>query len=142
MSSSEEERDRALAEELRLAVGYLVRGTRAHADELTRAYAETLAQLERAGGQTIAQLAAVRGVRHQAMSRMVAEMERQELVARRPSDADARASVIALSERGRAALDRDREARRDLLARAIAGLTEQDRSLLDAVPGLLRKLVP
>ncbi|WGL50356.1 MarR family transcriptional regulator [Nocardioides sp. BP30] len=138
----DEERDRALAEELRLAVGSLVRATRAQTDELSRAHAESLAQLERQGGRTIALLAAERGVSHQAMSKAVAELERMGLVERHPHPSDARAFVIELSASGRHALRRDRDARRDSLARAIAGLDEADRALLDAVPRLLRRLMP
>lgn len=142
MTSSRERQDQELAEELRLAVSHLVRSTRAYADELTRAHAETLALLERHGERTIAELAAERGVRHQAMSRTVAELDQAGMVERRPSPSDARAFIIGLAERGRVALQRDRETRRDLLARAIAGLDDDDRRMLRSVPGLLRKLTP
>lgn len=142
MASTRESQDRELAEELRLAVSHLVRSTRAHADELPRAHAETLALLERHGGRTIAELAADRGVRHQAMSRTVAELDKAGMIERRQSPSDARAFIIRLAERGRVALQRDREARRDLLARAIAALDDDDRRRLTSVPGLLRKLTP
>lgn len=142
MRSTRDVRNRQLAEELRLAVGHLVRSTRTQADELTRSHAETLAQLERQDGQTIARLAADRGVRHQAMSRTIGELERLQLVGREQDKADARAFLIRITARGRTALERDRGARRDLLAQAIAGLDEEDKELLAAVPALLRKLVP
>lgn len=132
--------DRALAEELRLAIGSLVRTTRGQADQLPRAHAETLAQLDADDGKTIAELAARRGVRHQAMSRTVSELEDQHLIDRTPSSTDGRAFVIRLTAAGRAALQQDREARRDTLARAIATLPAQDRKTLEAVPSLLRKL--
>jgi len=132
-----------LAEELRLAVSRLVRQTRARADELPRARAETLARLEAEGGQTIAQLAEHRGVRHQAMSRGVAELEALGLVAREPDPADARASLIRLSDAGREALTRGRAARRDLLASAIAErLDDEELALLRRVPALLARLSP
>jgi DNA-binding MarR family transcriptional regulator len=63
-------------------VGRFVRATRANADVLPPTRAEVLAQLERDGPCSIAELAARRGVRHQTMSRMVADLEQLDLVAR------------------------------------------------------------
>jgi len=133
----------ALAEDLRRAVSYFVRNTRARADELTRSRAEALAQLERDGAQTIKQLATHLAVRHQAMSRTVLELENLEFVAREPSASDARASVIRLTALGRQALLRDQEARQDLIRESIAErLDDDERALLRFVPDLLRKLAP
>lgn len=130
-----------LAEELRLAVARLVRHTRAAADEMPRSRAETLALLEAGGPQTIAQLAEQRAVRHQAMSRTVAELEELGLVLREPSPTDARAFLIRIGDDGRAALDRGRRARRTLLASAISErLDEEERAVLQRVPALLAKL--
>ena len=131
----------ALAEQLRLAIGRLVRHTRAEADELPRARAECLARLEAAGSQTIAQLAEHRGVRHQAMSRSIGELEQLGLVVREPAPADARAVFIRLTRAGSNALDRDRHARRDVLTRAILErLDDDERALLGRLPALLTKL--
>ncbi|QJA00717.1 MULTISPECIES: MarR family transcriptional regulator [unclassified Leifsonia] len=130
-----------LAEDLRLAVGEFVRATRAETDVLPRVKADSLSQLERRGPQTIAQLAAARGVRHQGMSRAVAELESHGLVHRMRNPADARGWVISLSERGQAALEADRTARRDTVARGIEDrLDANERALLAQVPALLRKL--
>lgn len=131
-----------MAEALRQAVGRFVRATRANADVLPPTRAEVLAQLERDGPCTIAELAARRGVRHQTMSRMVADLEQLDLVARAANPADARGFVISLAGAGRAALDADRAARRDWLARAITErLDEDERTALADVPRLLAKLV-
>ena len=139
MSSDAQE----IAEELRLAIARLVRRTRAEADEMPRSRAETLARLEAEGAQTIAQLAEHRAVRHQAMSRSVAELEELGLVLREPSPTDARAFLIRISDEGRRALDRGRRARRTVLASAIAEhLDDEDRALLRRVPALLAKLTP
>lgn len=143
MSDADEASVAELAEDLRVSVGRLVRSTRARADELSRGRAETLARLEAAGGQTIAQLAAHRGVRHQAMSRCVTELDDLGLVRREQSPTDARASVILLSAAGREALARGRAARRDVLATAIVErLDDDERALLRRVPALLRKITP
>lgn len=133
----------ALAEELRDAVGRFVRAVRADADTLPPARATTLAHLDRHGDRTIAQLASARGVRHQGMSRTVAELEALGQVGRRPNPLDRRGWVIGLTDAGRAALERDRVARRDLVAERIASeLDAEDRRLLAAVPALLRRLAP
>ncbi|GLY92327.1 MarR family winged helix-turn-helix transcriptional regulator [Actinoallomurus iriomotensis] len=132
---------RQLAEELRQAVGRFVRATRARTDTLPPMRAEALGQLDREGPQTIAQLAAGRGVRHQSMSRMVAELEDLGLIEKIANPADGRGFVISLSPTGRAALDTDRAARRDHLAAAIAeNLDDAERRALAAVPDLLAKL--
>ncbi|WP_306210149.1 MarR family winged helix-turn-helix transcriptional regulator [Actinoplanes sp. RD1] len=130
-----------IAERLRQAVGRFVRTTRAHADTLPPTRAEALGVLHREGPRTIAALAARRGVRHQSMSRTVGELATLGLVRREPDPADGRASLISLTTAGAAALDADRQARREWLADAIATrLTPAERELLSAVPALLDRL--
>ena len=134
---------RALAEDLRLAISRLVRATRAQSSGLPRVHAEALAQLDAEGAQTIAQLAARRGVRHQGMSRAVGELESTGYVSRSPNPSDGRGYVISLTEAGHAALEHGRDLRRDLLARAITErLDDEQLELLKQVPELLRRITP
>lgn len=134
---------RELAENLRVAISRLVRAVRAQSAGLPRAHTEALAQLDADGAQTIAQLAIRRGVRHQGMSRAVAELEQNGFVSRAPNPADRRGFVISLTEQGRAALERGRDVRRDVLARAIAErLDGEEQELLRRVPDLLRRITP
>ncbi|HWC22799.1 MAG TPA: MarR family winged helix-turn-helix transcriptional regulator [Flexivirga sp.] len=136
-----EDPDQELAEQLRQAIGRLVRATRGRADALPRARAELLGQLDRDGPQTIADLAAGRAVRHQAMSRAVKDVEALGLVRREADPRDARAQLITITAAGTAAIDRDRKARRDLLATAIRErLDDAERLALQQVPRLLDKL--
>lgn len=131
----------ALAEELRVAIGRLVRYTRAQADDLPRARAESLARLEASGPQSIARLADHRGVRHQAMSRSVGELEQLGLVVREPDPADGRAVLVRLTRKGHDAINRDRQARHDVLTAAILERVDDDeRALLGRLPALLTKL--
>lgn len=133
--------ERELADQLRAAIGRLVRATRGRADALPRARAELLGQLQREGPRTIAQLAADRGVRHQAMSRAVKDVQALGLVGRAPDPRDARAQLISITGAGIAALTADRTARRDLLCSAIRErLDDDERQLLRRVPALLDKL--
>jgi DNA-binding MarR family transcriptional regulator len=130
-----------VAEQLRQAVGRLVRTTRAHADTLPRTHAETLGYLSRGGPRTIAELAELRRVKHQSMSRTVGELERLGFASRASDPADRRAFVIALTAEGAFALDSDRAARRDWVAARIAAkLTTEEQRLLAAVPALLDRL--
>jgi DNA-binding MarR family transcriptional regulator len=130
-----------LAEQLRQAIGRLVRTTRAHADALPRTHAETLGYLSREGPRTIAELAALRRVKHQSMSRTVGELDSLGFVSRAANPADARGFVITLTPAGAVALDTDRAARREWVAARIAkALTPEEQSLLAAVPALLDRL--
>jgi DNA-binding MarR family transcriptional regulator len=130
-----------LADDLRQAIGRFVRVIRAGADTLPPTRADALGYLSREGPRTIAELAARRGVKHQSMSRTVAELEELAYVTREPNPADARGFVITLTAAGEAALDADRRARRDWVAAAIrTKLTPAEQQMLRAVPLLLDRL--
>lgn len=133
--------DEEIAERLRQSVGRFVRRVRTQADTLPPTRAEALSTLQREGPQTIAQLAAHRGVKHQSMSRTVAELEALDLVGREASPDDRRAFLITLTEAGAAALEANRLARRHWVAEAIGTrLTPAEREVLNAVPTLLDRL--
>ncbi|GAA2696670.1 MarR family winged helix-turn-helix transcriptional regulator [Actinoplanes palleronii] len=137
MASSTED----IAEQLRQAVGRLVRTTRAHADTLPGTHAETLGYLSRAGPHTIAELAALRRVKHQSMSRTVGELVTAGFVSRAANPADARSFVIMLTAEGATALEADRAARQQWVAARIATtLTPAEQDLLAQVPALLDRL--
>ncbi|MBB4737737.1 DNA-binding MarR family transcriptional regulator [Actinoplanes octamycinicus] len=141
MAASNEPDLTDIAEQLRQACARLVRTTRAHADSLPRTHAETMGYLSREGPRTIAELAALRRVTHQSMSRTVAELERLDFVSRTPNPADARGFVITLTPHGEIALDHDRSARREWVASRIATtLTRDEQRLLAAIPALLDRL--
>ncbi|WIM96171.1 MarR family transcriptional regulator [Actinoplanes oblitus] len=130
-----------VAEQLRQAIGRLVRTTRAHADSLPRTHAETMGYLSREGPRTIGELAALRRVSHQSMSRTIGELEKLGFVSRAPNPADARGFVITLTAPGEEALDHDRAARREWVASRIASsLTPDEQRLLAAIPALLDRL--
>jgi DNA-binding MarR family transcriptional regulator len=136
MDSNEE-----LAERLRDAIGHFVRTTRGQADTIAPPHASTLGYLDRDGAMSIAELAKLRGVRHQSQSRTVMELEDAGHVERRPNPVDARGFVIEITEAGRGLLNGDRGARGRWVAAAIAAtLTDAERARLEDVPEILDRL--
>lgn len=128
------------ASELRLVLGQLVRRLRAE-HPFPLAQASVLGRLDREGAQTTSALAAAERMRPQSMAQTLAELAADELISRRPDDADRRQVLIELTPRGRERLAEERGRRDDWLAAAIAAELDPDeqRTLLDAVP-LLRRL--
>lgn len=131
----------ALGEELRRVVGTFVRSIRREADTPTSSQSETLGLLDRQGPMSVARLAAERKVKHQSMRLVVEQLEESGLVTRLPNPADGRSHLIALSDEGRAALDRSRAARQQQIAALIdARLSEADRQVLRAAIELIERL--
>jgi DNA-binding MarR family transcriptional regulator len=89
--------------------------------------------------QPIAALAAALGVTQQAVSKTVSELERLGYVRRRPDPRDARVRLVALTDRGRAAVEAAREERAAVEAelrerlgpRRVAAATRVLREVLD-----------
>ena len=131
----------ALGEELRRVVGTFVRSIRREADTPTSSQSETLALIDRQGPMSVASLAAERKVKHQSMRLVVGQLEEGGLVTRLPDPQDGRSQLIALSDAGRAALARSREARQREIASLIdERLTDADRQALRAAIALIEKL--
>ncbi|SDF77553.1 DNA-binding transcriptional regulator, MarR family [Lentzea fradiae] len=130
-----------LAERLRTSIGRFVRATRLHADTLPPPLAESLGLLDREGDASTATLAQRRGVRHQSQSRTVKDLEALGYVERRDDPHDRRGFLLTLTAQGRAALDRDREARSDWVAQAVEAVLKPDeRAQLGVLPELLDRL--
>jgi DNA-binding MarR family transcriptional regulator len=70
------------------------------------------------------------------ISRQIRDLAAAGLIARDPDPADGRAVLLSLTERGAAVLESVSEARRRVLARAIADWTDEERNALAS--GLLR----
>ncbi|MFH8342734.1 MarR family winged helix-turn-helix transcriptional regulator [Streptomyces sp. AM6-12] len=135
------EQSRQLAEDLRAAVGHLVRSTKHNSATMPAAEAAILGLLYRDGPQTIAELAQARGVRHQSAARTVKELTQAGLIATRPHPTDGRKLLVHVTPAGRAALEQDRHARADVLADAIdKALTACERDQLRRGVELLVRL--
>lgn len=100
-----------------------------------------LGTLHRLGSMPAVRLAAEERLQPQSLSRLIAALERDGLIARAPGKADRRELLISLTDRGRAALAADMGARRQWLDRAMAAtLTEAERALLQQAATVMQKL--
>ncbi|KQY13127.1 MarR family transcriptional regulator [Rhizobium sp. Root482] len=140
-ASSGQEDALALAENLRDTIGKFVRGIRSQADTPTTSQSETLSLLDRNGPLSVAQLAGLRHVRHQSMRLVVAQLEMEGLADKLPNPADGRSQLLSLTEKGREALSRSREARTSKIADLIEEkLSDRDRQILRAAIVVIERL--
>jgi len=130
----------ALASDLRVVIGQLVRRLRAERRDLSLAQVTVLGRLDRVGPCGVSDLAAGERVRPQSMASTVAALQAGGLVSRAPDPGDGRRVLIALTPAGREALAVDRRRREGWLADAIRGdlSPKEQRALADAAVLLAR----
>jgi len=109
-----------LANELRQVISAFVRNARVATATVRTSQHETLDLLDTHQALSIAELARLRGVKHQSMRLVINELEQQGLVQRQKSPQDARAQLIVLSENARASLADARAQRSEWIAKQIA----------------------
>lgn len=132
---------RQLADELRGSVSRFVRAIRQTSGTVRSAQSETLDLLDRLGVVNVAALAKARGVTHQTMRLVVAQLELSGLARQDADPADRRGRLVSLSPAGRAALAQERDARAATIADAIeTRLSPAERDLLHAATALLDRL--
>jgi DNA-binding MarR family transcriptional regulator len=130
-----------LAEDLRAAVGRLVRATKQNTGRMPEAEAAVLGLLDREGPRTIAELAQTRGVRHQSAARTVKDVSAAGLATTESHPTDGRKLLVRVTPAGRAALERERHARAGLLGNAIdEEFTARERDELRRAVELLVRL--
>jgi len=122
VTTSEETIVRALAD--------LIARLRKSADAETGARVFLLGHLQRLGPQRMSDLAAKACLDQSTVSRHLRHLEDQGLVDRSPDPDDRRATLLALSDGGVAALDRAVQARADLIRSATADWSDADRQAL------------
>ena len=107
---------------LRATIAHLGRGLRAEAapDGPGAAKLGVLGHLYRSGPMTPTRLAASERVRLQTLTRLLAELEAERLVVRKPDPQDARRSLLSLTQAGVRLLTADVHRRESSLAKAIA----------------------
>lgn len=143
VSAPEDQSDTAeIAGRLRLLVGRLARQLRAHptVDRLTPTQLATLSSVDRYGPLRIGDLAAREGIVAATMTRIVAVLEEQGLVQRRPDPVDGRAWQVQLSEEGAAMLAQLRSQRTGYFATRLDRCTPEQRAAIAAALPVLESL--
>jgi DNA-binding MarR family transcriptional regulator len=133
----------ALAGELRVVVGKLIRRLREHAQkgELTWSQISVIVRLDREGPMTVTALARAEGVRPQSMGATVAALEAAGFVTGAPDPADGRQTILSLTDACRTWLQASRAAREDWLFRTLqARLSPAEQAELASAVELLKRL--
>ncbi|MGA3217590.1 MAG: MarR family transcriptional regulator [Acidimicrobiales bacterium] len=132
-----------IAAELRFVLARLVRLLRRHAsaDGLAHPLQSALAVLDHEGPLSPTELAEHEGVAKPSVTPVLAALEAEALVSRRPHAHDGRQCVIIITEKGRAALAQERDKKHAWLAVRLAELDPDDRSTLALALPALRRLV-
>jgi DNA-binding MarR family transcriptional regulator len=133
----------ALAGELRIVVGKLIRRLRdqARAGDFTNAQKSVLLRLERDGPATVSMLARAESVRPQSMRMTVSALEAAGAVSGKPDPKDGRQTFISLTPPFQKALKSGRAAVEDWLSRALASqLSPREHEQLAASVKLLSRL--
>jgi DNA-binding MarR family transcriptional regulator len=129
-----------LASDLRVVLGQLVRRLRAE-HRFPLSHGTVLGRLDREGAQSTSDLALSERVRPQSMAQIVADLQADGLIERRPDPGDRRRMLIELTEQGRNALEQDRRSREGWLARAVADtLSPEEQATLARAVKLLERL--
>ncbi|GAA4662362.1 MarR family winged helix-turn-helix transcriptional regulator [Amycolatopsis dongchuanensis] len=135
--------DPDLARVVREGVGRLnwrMRAERDRSGQSTLVLA-VLSRLHRAGTQTPKEVSDGEKIQPQSLTRVLAAMERDGLVSRRPDPADRRRSLLDITEQGLTALRNYSEERERWLAAAMAEtLTETERELLRLAAKVMMRL--
>jgi len=133
----------ALAAELRVVAGRLIRRLREQADtgDLTTSQKSALLHLEREGPATVTTLARAQDMRPQSMGAIVSALQLAGLVEGAPDPADGRQILLSLSAACRDMIATGRAARQDWLFRAIqANLDREEQKQLAGAVELLKRL--
>lgn len=124
------------------AIGLLVRRVRAEAgsQELSLSEAAVLKRLDKEGPMTTADLARAESMKPQSMGAIVAALEEEGLVERRPHPTDGRQMLLRLTAKGAALRESRIAAKRSWLAQAITRLDKNEQAALFQVTELLKRL--
>ena len=136
------ERERTLASRLRLAVVRLNRRLRAQrADSaLTLSQLSALSCLHKAGSMTPGELAAKEGVQPPSMTRVIAALEDNGLVARRAHPTDGRQAIVEVTEAGQARIEEEVSIRERWLDQHLAELDPEERAVLCRASEIIDRL--
>lgn len=145
MTTTPTRSDTDLAVTLRITVSRLARRIRAERaaeglPELSDTQFAALAALARQAAMTPGELAAHEKVQPPSMTRVIAVLEERGLLARAPHPTDKRQVILTATAAGQSLVGQVRRLREAWLARRLAELSAQERSVLRAAAPVLDKL--
>ncbi len=128
--------------ELSLAIGQLLRRLRTEANpgELSWSQTAALARLAKAGWMTTADLARAELVKPQSMGTILAGLEQEGLVQRRPHPTDGRQVLFALTAQGVEARRKRSIAKQEWLLAAITKLDPREQQILISAAPLIKRV--
>lgn len=131
-----------VATDLAMAIRQLLRRLRAEANpsELNLSQMGALSRLEQNGPMTTADLARAELMKPQSMGIILASLEQEGLIGRRPHPTDRRQIHFVLTEEGIVVRNRNRAVKRDWLVAALAKLDPADLDALASTIPLIRKI--
>ncbi|HEV7655575.1 MAG TPA: MarR family transcriptional regulator [Mycobacteriales bacterium] len=132
-----------VAGDLRVLVGRLRRRLREVADvgDLSPSQVSVLSRLEKGGGASASDLAALERVRPQSMAATLAVLDQHGLIRRDADPGDGRRQLVSLTVAGRERVEGTRAAREEWLARALQDrYTDAERRILVDALALLDRL--
>lgn len=137
------EKERRLAENLRVALGRLNRSLRlTHAEAyLSSSQREVLMAIARAGTLRLSELAREEGLNPTMLSRIIAKLEAAGMVTRTCDPKDARVIHLAATPEGLALRERIRSERTDALLFALGRLSKEEKHALSVATPALEAIV-
>lgn len=132
-----------LATDLRITVQRLSRRIRSESDpgDLTEAQYSVLAGLHRHGSSTPRAIAEREGVQPPSMTRTLASLEKDGLVARSAHPTDGRQVLIELAAAGDQLIRETRRRRDHWMVQHLRGLTAEERATLSDAVAILRRVM-
>ncbi len=139
---AERTHDRAVSE-LTESIARLIRRIRTAGDDhdLPLTESSVLKRLSRDGAATTADLARAESMTPQSMGAIIARLEQQRLVRRKPHPTDGRQLLLELTPRGAALRKRVRDSKESWIAQAVAQLTPQEQKTLFAAGEIMRRML-
>ena len=131
-----------LASRLRLDIARMARRLRQEAGaELSPSQTSALATIERHGPLTPSELADRERVQRPTVTRVLARLEDDGLIARAGDPADRRSCLVSISPAGASLLEVVRTRKDAYLARRLEALDEADRAALDRAAAVLERML-
>ncbi|MCW2913957.1 MAG: transcriptional regulator, MarR family [Actinomycetia bacterium] len=141
MTTSQTRSHSGLAEDLRISIARLSRRLRRQGSHsLTITQYAALAAVNQHSSMTPRELAEHEKVQPPSMTRVIAALEEQGLLERKPHPTDGRQVVLNATDRGRALVKEERRRKEAWLSQRLKELTPEEQAILRQAAPILQKL--